>query len=119
MLIILMPRLDISHILNYKLDNCNYRSICGKTIACNPTMIILAADNTYSGLCGDCKIKSDNYILHDLNYSIRSARNQYQENIYNLREYIQDEMFAPEDKYIFSRNGNWNKLKKYKKYRKK
>jgi hypothetical protein len=114
MLIILMPRLDISHILSYRLDNRNYRSICGKTIIIDPTITTLAADNTYPGLCSNCRIRSDSYILDDLNYAPRNARNSFQEYFLHLRDFIKDEMLGPENKYFYLCNRNWSKLKKLK-----
>lgn len=115
-----MPRLDISHIMNYQLDNHHYFSICGKKILISPTMITLAADNTYPGLCSDCKINSDNYILYDLNNVPRIARNSFQQYLYQLREFIQDEIYGTivvESKYFLD-SRKWSKLEKLKKFRK-
>jgi len=89
---ILIPRLGLSHILNYRLHNGKWRTLCQMDLPKDPTMTTLSADDTFPGICRACKESHDKYYQDNLEYNLQSARNMVQAHYIYIRDYVQDEM---------------------------
>lgn len=115
MFVIIMLRNGEIHIVDYRLGNGSYRTICSKTYSKNLQMNTLAADNTFSGTCDTCKSRYDEMYLSDLNYEPRMARNETQFKYQDVLEFHRYDIDGPRVKYEDTISGQWwPKLVKYK-----
>lgn len=108
-----MPRSGTSHIVSFRLGNGNWRTVCGKVLKKELTMTILAADNTYPGLCSSCKSTEDYIYKQELKYNPRIARNCFQNHMCHTVDYIQNGMMSVSENYHFLEKRHWRKLKQY------
>lgn len=95
MFVVIMLRNGEAHIVNNRLGDGGYRTVCYKAIAIRKdwTINTIAADDTFPGLCQKCKTDYDEMYLSDLNEEPTMARNETQmkyEDIveFNRRNYV-------------------------------
>lgn len=115
MLTILMLRNGENHIVSFRRPNGNYNTICGKMIVKSPQINTISADNTFTGLCPNCKKDSDSMYSDDLNDFTIMARNNSTFHLSRRLEYNRDGIQGPDVTYYDIEDRNWYKFNKYKK----
>jgi hypothetical protein len=114
MFIVIMLRKGDIHIVNYRMSNGNYRTICSKTFSKKLKLNTLAADNTFDGICSTCKHHYDEMYLSDLNVATYMARNETQLKYNNILDFNRYNIEGPQIKYEDAVGRRWwPKLVKY------
>lgn len=116
MFILYINRRDEAHILNFRMNNGNYRMLCGKTWSRSGRYITLAADDTFPGICANCKRRMEVTHKVDLERDLKQAYNAVQGSYYSMRQFHQKGMLGPTDSYEYlSKKASWPKLVKLQK----
>src|SRR5574339_89618 len=110
MFVFLIDRKGTTHVVDYQNNSGRYRTICSKLFHQKENIITLAADNTFDGLCRDCKRFYDDMYNSDLEDDIQMARSQVQPGMYTLVDFHRMELMGPKDKYEMAWDRVWTKL---------
>lgn len=108
MLLILISRDDSVHIVDLKDPLGNYWTMCGEDYSKKDKINTIVVDNTFPGICVDCKIFADmSYEIHldDLSKSLRT-------DLFILSH--RKNYLGPKAKFGRVANHSWKKLVKYK-----
>jgi hypothetical protein len=76
MFTVLILRQGPIHIVNWRQPNGGFRTVCSKTFTRSDLMNVIAADNTFPGICSTCKRYTDEMYQSDLDTMPRSARSR-------------------------------------------
>lgn len=113
MFIALFLRNGKIHIVSYRQRDGNYRTICNKTIKPIDRINTMASDNTFSGICENCKSAHDEMYLSDLEHDKAMAHSTSSNNYISLRDYHQADFMGPKNDYETLMDKSWHKLSKY------
>jgi hypothetical protein len=108
MLVIIIPRDESIHISDQKTNSGTYWTVCGECFTKKDIINTIAADNTFPGICIDCKILSD--MIYQMNLDDTPIEIRHDLFIsFHKKNYL-----GPKAKFIKASNHVWNKLAKYK-----
>lgn len=113
MFIFLIDRLNETHIVDFKDNKGKYRTLCSKVYYQHQNITTLSADNTFNGMCSNCKRYYDEMYLFDLNEVTRIARspiNDYSNDVM----YHKMNLIGPKASYETAWDRVWGKLSKAK-----
>lgn len=101
------------HIVSYRQRDGNYRAVCNKTIKPIDRINTLAFDNTFSGICENCKSAYDDMYHSDLEDDKAMAHSSSSNGYTTLRDLHQAEFIGPKNSYENLMEKSWYKLSKY------
>lgn len=113
MFVVITLRNEEAHAVSYRLNNGGYRTICGKTIANNHQMNTYASDDTFPGLCKNCKSYHDEMYKDDLEYDPRMARSEASTRYTDVVVYNKLDIVGARAKFEQSMERRWPKLIRY------
>jgi hypothetical protein len=109
MFIFLIDRHGSTHVVDYQNSQGRYRTLCSKIFTRKDNITTLAADNTFSGLCRECKRYYDDMYNSDLEDDLQMVRSN-QNGMYSLLDFHRAEIMGPKDKHELSLERVWTKL---------
>lgn len=110
MFVFLIDRKSNLHIVDFQHAQGRYRTICGKIYHQKDKISTLSADNTFDGLCQDCKRFYDDMYSSDLEDDIRVARSNVFHSMSHIADYHHLEFLGPKSKYEALWERIWTKL---------
>lgn len=111
MFVLYINRHNQAHILNFRMQNNALRMLCGKTWPGSGRYITLAADDTFPGICTDCKRRMDTTHQVDIERDLPHAYNNAQSQYRSLRQHHQNGLLGPQDSYEYLEHKKpWPKL---------
>lgn len=113
MFVLLMLRSGGTHILDLTTHSGKYWSICGYSFNKTQRLNTLAADNTFPGICPDCKFMYDDMYQSDLDEEPTLARNSTPAKHDKYLAYHKSNQKGPKAKYSRIAIHNWDKLVRY------
>jgi hypothetical protein len=113
MFVFLIDRFNETHIVDFKNIQGKYRTLCAKIFFQKQNIITLAADNTFNGICINCKRYYDEMYLSDLNDDVRMARSAMNDHS-NIIMFHKMDLLGPRALYESSWERVWSKLNKAK-----
>lgn len=115
----LITRSGPIHIITYQSSNGKYNTVCAKRFSAQNCINILAADNTFPGICNTCKEYYDARYFNALKYQPSLVRNEDFHKFYDLADYHRYNVIGPQIKYTDAFDRYWSRLNRYKKLIKK
>lgn len=119
MFAVLFTRNGDVHAVSYRLNNGNYRTICGKNFPKSTMMNTLASDNTFPGICSTCKSYYDEMYLDDLEYDPRLACSESSTKYNDVLEFQRFNIEGPKARYEDLMDRHWQRLVRYQRLAKK
>lgn len=113
MFVVIILRNGDSHAVSYRLNNGGYRTICGKTYAKNFKTNTIASDDTFPGLCRNCKSYHDEMYKDDLEYDPRMARSEASTRYTDVLVYNKLDIVGPKAHFEQHMERRWPKLIRY------
>lgn len=113
MFVVIILRSGESHAVSYRLTNGSYRTICGKTYAKSASMNTISTDDTFPGMCRNCKSYHDEMYKDDLNYDPRMARSEASSQYKEIPEYHKYDIIGPKAQFEQHFERRWPKLIRY------
>jgi hypothetical protein len=112
-------RTGIIHIINHKSSNGKYTTNCAKLIIKKDCVNILSADNTFPGICSECKSIYEARYKYLVKHNPATTHNMFYDKYYDLLILHKLEVIGPKDSYEDYFDREWLKIKKYKRLLKK
>lgn len=113
MFVFIIDRSNKTHVVDFKNNQGKYRTLCGQTYYQNQNITTLSADNTFNGICQNCKRYYDEMYLSDLNEAIRIARSAINDHS-NIVMFHKMDLMGPKASYETAWGRVWSKLGKAK-----
>jgi len=112
MFIFLNSRKGKTHIVDYY-SNSRYRVVCGEVFYKKNHLTTLAADNTFSQICKNCRKTYDDMYKSDLEFDPKMVYGEPR-RLQDLLEFNSVGFYGPHEDYVLDTNRVWGKLNRYK-----
>lgn len=113
MFVVLILRNGDSHAVAYRLNNGGYRTVCGKSFTKDLKMNTISSDDTFPGLCKNCKSYHDEMYRDDLNYDPRMSRSEASTRYTDVLVYNKLDIIGPKAQFEDVSDRRWPKLIRY------
>lgn len=113
MLIILITRDDNIHIVDITTLSGKHWTKCGLCFSKQDRITTIAADNTFAGICTDCKIFADMEYQMNLDETPEIARGSFEVTNKSFVSFHRKNYAGPKSKFSKVASHTWRKLGRY------